>query len=184
MLNKALIEKIEERYGKKLVYSTDVESLCEHIFETTKERLGVSTLKRMFGFVGQKVEPRTSSMDIIAQYCGYPNYELMAKDMGEDTEISDFSPVDEVVANEIPEGTMIQVSYEPARILVLTYIGNGWFIVNESQKSKLIKGDKIRASHLTKGFKLLASDVMREGRSLGPYTAAKEGGLTSVEIIN
>lgn len=36
---------------------------------------------------------------------------------------------------------------------------------------------------MAKGFELLVSDVIRDGRSLGQYHAAKDGGLTSLEII-
>lgn len=183
MLNEKIREKIEAKHGQKMTYSQDCESLSESIYKETGERLSIATLKRLFGFVGLQVVPRMSTMDIIAQYVGYPNYNILAKEIGDDTEISDFTPVDEIVASETDEGTQIQISYDPGRVLVLTYIGEGYFIVNESIKSKLQKGDKIKVSHLTKGFKLLVSDVIRDGRSLGAYTGAKEGGLTSVEII-
>lgn len=183
MLNGKIREKIEEKHGQKMQYSQDCEALSESIFQATGERLSLATLKRLFGFVGLQVAPRQSTMDIIAQYVGYPNYKLLAKEIGDDTEISDFTPVDEVVASATPEGTMVQITYDPGRVIVLTYLGDGWFIVNESIKSKLQQGDKIKVSHLTKGFKLKVSEVIRDGRDLGSYTGAKEGGLTSVEII-
>lgn len=183
MLNLKIIEKIEGRFGRKLLYPRDVAALQQHIFEQTKENLGGSTLKRMFGFVGYGGKNRQSTMDVIAVYCGYNDYKQMAMDLGEDYEVSDFEPVDEIVTVDLSQGTMVQISYDPGRVLVLTYIGDGYYIINESIKSKLQKGDKIKVSHLTKGFKLLVSDVIRDGQSLGAYTGAKEGGLTSVEVI-
>lgn len=183
MLDKDIIAKIEERHGRKLVYSNDCEALSEHIFDVTGERLSIATLKRMFGFVGLKVEPRKSTMDIIAQYVGYPSYELLMSDMGHDTEISEFSYVDEIVSDDLNEGSQIQITYEPGRLLVMTYLGEGYFIINESYHSKLQKGDKVRITHFTKGFELLVSAVIRDGKDLGPYQGAKVGGLSSIEIF-
>lgn len=183
MLNEKLREMIETRHGRKLNYSQECEALSESIFQATGERLSMATLKRLFGFVGLQVTPRRSTMDIIAQYVGYPNYQILAKEIGDDTDISDFTPVDEVVSAETDEGTQVQISYEPGRVLVLTYIGNGYYIVNESQKSKLLKGDKIKVSHLRLGGELVVQEVIRDGKNLGSYTGAKQGGLTSIEII-
>lgn len=183
MLNRDLIDMIEERHGRKLVYSNDCEALSEHIFAVTGERLSIATLKRMFGFVGLNVEPRKSTMDIIAQYVGYQSYELLISDTGRDTDISEFSYVDEVVSDDLTEGSQIQITYEPGRLLVMTYLGDNYFIINESYKSKLLKGDKVRITHFTKGFELLVSNVIRDGNNIGPYQSAKAGGLTSIEVF-
>ena len=183
MLSKVILEKIEERFGRKLQYPRDVSALQQHIFEQTKENLGDSTLKRMFGFVGYGGKNRQSTMDVIATYCGYHDYKQMAIALGEDYEVSDFESVDEIVTADLEQGTMIQISYDPGRVLVLTYIGDGYYIVNESVRSQLMKGDKVKISHLTIGFRLISSEVIRSGRAIGSYVSAKEGGLTSVEII-
>ncbi len=183
MTNKELIKKIEKKFGRQLRYSQECEALVEAIYEETGERLGISTLKRIFGFVGHHVIPRASTMDIIAQYVGYPNYNLLLKDMGNDTEISAFTPVDEIVISKLSEGTQIQFTYHPNRLIVMTYLGNSNFIVNESINSKLQKGDTVKITHLVLGYELVVLDVSRDGISLGSYTAAKQGGLTSLEII-
>ena len=183
MLNQEIIRKIEEKFGKKLQYGNDCEALSEAIIEETGQRISVATLKRMTGFTSQQCIPHISTMDILAQYIGYPNYQLLAQDIDEDTEISDFAWVEELESKSLKEGTQLQITYDPGRVLVLTYLGNDTFIVNESYKSKLQQGDKVTISHFTKGFELLVSDVMRNGESLGPYQAAKTGGLTSIEVF-
>ena len=183
MISKEIIERIEARHGHKLHYNNDCNALSEHIFEVTGERLSVSTLKRMFGFVSLEVEPRKSTMDIIAQFIGYPNYELLINDIGKDTKISQFSDIEEVITSDLKEGSQIKITYDPNRILILTYLGNEYFIVNKSLNSKLCKGDKIRVSHFVKGFELIVSDVIRDNTSIGSYRAAKSGGLTSIEFF-
>lgn len=153
------------------------------IQEATGQTLGTTTLKRMMGFVNGPASSRPSSLDIIAQYLGYPDYNLLAKDLGEDTEISDFRPVESIDSIDLEIGEQIQITYQPNRLLVLTYIGENKYVVNESRGSKLLKGDKLIIAGFYIGFELLVSDVERGGCHLGSYQAAKQGGLTSVEIV-
>lgn len=183
MLNREIIKKIEEKFGKEIQYGRDCEALSEAIIEETGQRIAVTTLKRMTGFVSKQCNPHLSTMDIIARYVGYSNYKLLAKELKHDTEISDFAWVDELESRSLKEGTQLQITYDPGRLLVLTYLGNNQFIVNEAYKSKLQQGDKVTISHFTKGFELLVSDVERNGKPLGPYQAAKAGGLTSIEVF-
>lgn len=183
MLNEEILKRLQERHGKEVKYPVDVEALGEHIFEVTKERLSESTLKRMFGFIANPVKPRRSTMDIIGLYLGYPDFKTLAVALGDNSEISEFSPVEEIISEELEEGTQVQIRYDPDRVIVLTYWGDNYYIVNESINSSLQKGDKVKITHLTVGFKLLASEVLRNGDNLGAYTTAKQGGLTSVEII-
>ena len=183
MLNQEIIKKIEEKFGKKLQYSQDCESLSEAILEETGERISVATLKRLTGFANLRVIPRQSTMDILAKYVGYPNARLLSQDLVEDTEISDFARVEQLESKTLKEGMQIQISYDPGRQLLLTFLGDDTFIVNKSYKSKLQKGDKVTISHFTKGFELLVSEVVRNGESLGSYQAAKAGGLKSIEIL-
>lgn len=184
MTNKEILKKIEERFGKPITYSQECEALVEAIYEATGERLGTTTLKRYFGLVSERVIPRKSTLDIIAQYIGYPSYKLLVADMGSDTDISAFSLVDGVDVTMLENGTQIQLTYDPNRLIVMTYLGDFQFIVNESQGSKLRKGDVLKVTHLDVGYELIAQTVIRDGNNLGQYIAGKEGGLTSIEVIN
>lgn len=153
------------------------------IEEETGQALSTTTLKRMLGFVNGPAQPRMSSLDILAQYLGYPTYSLLAKDIGENTEISEFRPVEKIDSEDLMPGEQVQVAYNPNRLLVLSYLGRNEYLVNESRGGKLLKGDKLSIAGFYIGFELLVSDVQRDGEHLGPYVAAKQGGLTSIEIV-
>ncbi|MDE5812605.1 MAG: hypothetical protein K2H61_09930, partial [Muribaculaceae bacterium] len=73
--------------------------------------------------------------------------------------------------------------YDPDRSLLMTYLGASEFMINESRNIKLRKGDRIKMTHLVVGQEMLVSNVVRDGNSLGGYRAAKDGGLTSIELI-
>lgn len=153
------------------------------IEETTGQTLSTTTLKRMMGFINGPAQARPSSLDILAQYLGYPNYKLLAKDIGEESEISEFRPVESINSADLEVGEQIQVTYHPNRLMLMSYLGDNRYIVNESRGGKLLKGDKLTIAGFYVGFELLVSDVERSGQHLGSFVAAKQGGLTSVEII-
>lgn len=183
MINDNIRQMILEKFNSPLTYPQQCEALAMAIKEATGQTLGTTTLKRMMGFVSGPASPRPSSLDIIAQYLGYPDYSLLAKDLGEDAEISDFRAVESIDSADLEPGEQIQITYNPNRVLVLTYIGENKYVVNESHGSKILKGDKLMVAGFYVGFELLVSDVERGGRHLGSYQAAKQGGLTGVEIV-
>lgn len=183
MINDKIRQMIMEKFNSPIIYPQQCEALAMSIKETTGETLGTTTLKRMLGFVDGPARSRLASLDIIARYLGYPDYNLLSKDLGEDTDISDFSFVDGIDSTDLETGERIRISYHPNRMLLLRCIGENKYEVIESQGSKLLTGDKLIISGFYVGFELLVSDVERGGIHLGSYQAAKQGGLTDVEII-
>lgn len=79
-----ILRRIRAMVGLDMSRSADYDVLSQAIRDRTKENLGVNTLKRLFGFKTDKVVPRLSTMDIIAQYLGYEDYETQIKELGED----------------------------------------------------------------------------------------------------
>lgn len=183
MINDEIRQMIIARFGSPLQYPQQCEALAMAIREATGQTLGTTTLKRMMGFVSGAASPRLSSLDIIAQYLGYSDYGLLAKDLGEDGDISGFRMVESVDSADLLPGERIRISYHPNRVLVMTYTGDNMYVVNESYGSKLAEGDKLMIAGFYVGFELLVSDVERNGVHLGPYQAAKLGGLTDVAIL-
>lgn len=182
MLPQSIIKKILAKYGKDNVYSADCASLADKI------GLSETTLKRMLGLVGENSPernrtPHVSTMDILAKWLGYENYKELLNEIGENNYSSDFPSVSSINVRDLQEGTQLQLKWEPARILVITYCGEDNFIVNESQKGKLQKEDKIKLTDLFLGHEFIVSQVWRGDRLLGQYNGAKDGGLTSIEII-
>lgn len=185
MLDKRIIAKIEEKFGKEVRYKTDIDYLSDDIKSVTGERLSRSTLERLFGHVGLQVTPRKITQDTIAVYLGYKNYEKLAEDYDLSVTMSDFADFEEVVSADLETGAQLQFTYDPERLFVVTYLGDNWFIVNEVYGSKNIqKGDKLRITHLMLHHELIIADIERNGQSLGSYKGAKQGGLTSIEIFN
>lgn len=180
-----ILKRIRDKVGLGMTRSADFDVLSQAIRDCTSENLGVNTLKRLFGFKTDKVVPRLSTMDIIAQYLGSKDYEALIKELGEDADISLFTPVDCLEVQDLAKGSQIQVSYDPNRAFFLTYIGDFQFIVNEVEGSRnILKGDLLTITQLAVGHRFIVSHVVRDGVDLGAYESAKFKGLKSVELIS
>lgn len=182
MLPQTILDKIMEKYGKQTIYSADCAPLAA--------MMGVSetTVKRMFGLVGKDSPeknrvPHNSTMDIVSKWLGYTSYKELLCEIGEGDSSSEFTSLHKIETKDLTAGTQIQIRYEPARVLVMTYLGDEKFLINESKNSKLLKGDMIRLTSLVLEHEMIVSEVIRGGRSLGGYRGAKDGGLTSLEVI-
>ncbi len=182
MLPKSIIDLIHERYGKKQIFSADCAPLGNEI------GISETTVKRMLGLVGPESKeryrvPHASTMEILAKWLGFDSYQVLLENVGEKKVSSEFTELDCIDVDNLQEGSRVRFSYHPAREVTLTYLGNDEFRVANSKNSKLKEGDLLKISHLIKGQELIVGDVMREGVSLGPFRGAKDGGLTSLEIL-
>lgn len=179
-----ILKRIREKAGVEMTKSVDFDILAQAIKDKTNESLGVNTLKRLFGYKTDKVVPRLSTMDVIAQYLDCADYESLIKELGEDADISIFTPIDLIDVKDLEKGTQVRVAYDPNRIFFLTYLGDLKFIVNEVEGSKnILKGDILVITQLAVGHRLVVAHVIRDGLDLGTYESAKFKGLKSVEIV-
>lgn len=179
-----ILKRVRDKVGLGMTTSADFDTLSQAIKDNTNENLGINTLKRLFGFKTEKVVPRRSTMDIIAQYLGYEDYESLIKELGEDADISIFTPIDCIETQELERGTQLRIAYDPNRVFFLTYIGDFQFIVNDVEGSRNIcKGDILTITQIATGHRLVVTHVNRNGEDLGPYESAKFKGLKSVEVI-
>jgi len=104
-------EKVEARFGKPIRYAKDCEVLAVSIHAFTGEKISCSTVKRLFGIIESDNEPRLYTLDIIAEYLGYLNYDHL---------IQDFNPnksglietLETISASDLKKGVIFH--YSPA----------------------------------------------------------------------
>lgn len=182
MLPQSIISMILAKYGKDEVYSADCASLAGKI------GIGETTVKRMLGLVGENSPernrtPHVSTMDLLAKWLGYDNYKSLLREIGEQDYSSEFTSIETIDVRDLDEGTQVQIKYDPDRVIVMTYLGSCTFLINESINSKLQKGDRVKVLYLVLGQLLIVKEIVRGERNVGGYWGAKDGGLTSIEII-
>lgn len=183
--NFEILRRIRLKSGLEMTQSKDFDILAESVKEKTGESLGVNTLKRVFGYKTRNVVARVSTLNIIARYLDYSDYESMIKDLGEDADISQFTSIDCIEAKDLDKGDRLKIKYDPNRVFLLTYLGDMKFLVDEAEGSKnIIKGDILTITQFVAGRRLIAVNVERNGKDLGGYEAAKYKGIESVEVIS
>ena len=158
VFSKYIRQLLGERIQRDLRHSNDCEYLALDIESVTGEHIGVNTIKRLLGFINDERQPRCSTLDVIARYLGFENWDILS--IYDERSNSAFGLTnDELIVSS-----------------------EGRFTVLQSQNSKLLAGDEIWFTHLVRGYPLLVSKVRREGSFLGAFTAGKAQGI-DFEIV-
>ncbi len=182
MLSEIIKELIERKLGKEIRYSSDFEHLSFDIEKHTKQRVGVNTMKRLFGELEGIKEPRLYTLDTVARYLDFKNWDEMLESLDEKGN-SDFSTIEEIEMGNLNTGNQIRFQYSPDREVLIEYIEKNLFKVIESLNSKLKINDIIEIDHFVLKYPLMVNNVIRNGISLGKFTAGKVSGITKLELI-
>ena len=174
-------EEVAKVYGQRIQYPSDCERLSLSIREKLNETIGITTLKRLFGFVSDVQEPRTVTLDILARYCGFQNYAEMLKTLTGSGD-SGFEEAPDIESSTLPIGAKVMFEYLPDRRVELLYVGDLNFKVTESEKGSLQKDDILTISCFNRNQPLIVSNVKRGDEDLGRYVAGKVSGLTALYL--
>lgn len=177
----ALREAVQRRYGDTVATSRHFILLSEAISETVGDTLSVSTLKRMWGYVAGKGEPRIDSLDILARYVGAQSFESFVETTKKlAKEQSDFLCADTLHADDLQPGDVVELTWMPDRAVLLRYEGDFQWTVIENLNSKLQEGCRMIFSHVTAGHPLYADVILpsvSDIDSARPYIAGKQSGV-------
>ncbi|MDL2213105.1 hypothetical protein LJC21_02790 [Bacteroides sp. OttesenSCG-928-E20] len=182
MLSPVIKKLLEEKLGKEIRYSSDIEHLSFDIEKYTSQRISVNTLKRLFGLVQGVKEPRLFTLDVIARYLNFKNWDDITDSLSNHGN-SSFSSIEEIIIEDLQRGDKIVFGYTPDRLVTLEFVEDKTFTVVESFNSKLLLNDTLIINHFVLNYPLLVNRVIRDGVNLGKFTAGKVSGITSLKII-
>lgn len=176
---------IEDCYGKKLQTTTDFEEFSVRLTKKTGEKVSPSTLKRIWGYVSDEHNPRAVTLDALSRYIGHESFYRFTKWLKTSTRYnSSFFNAQQLVANDMMVGTMIEIGWSPNRIIHLRYLGNSKFEVVKSANSKLCVGDRFVTGCFIKDQPLYLPYIERNGEHTAPFVAGRNGGLTILSIVS
>ncbi len=173
---------LSQKSGLNLNDGVHLNKLIEKIEEQEHEHIGLNTMKRLMGQIKDEREPRPSTLNIIARYLGFENWDVMSEATRHVN--SSFDHGGSLASFSVPEGGLVEYSYLPDRKVRLRHLSGSKYVVVHNENSQLREGDVIDAPLFVLRFPLLVSDVVRNGVSLGHYTAGKITGLTSIQLID
>ncbi len=182
MISKVIKQDIEQVLKREIRYPADCEVLEQDIKYKCNETVSASTLKRLFGLIKGNFEPRLYTLDVISKYLGFKNYdhylEILAK-----KDVSEFICIEELIIQDLSAGDTYEFGYEPLRRIGFMYLGNGTSKILFSENSKLQANDVVKITLIALHYPLFISEVVRDNKQLGPYTAGKVSGITYIKKI-
>lgn len=179
---------IEAKLGKTIRYPSDYEQLAYDIERTTKQRISTNTIKRLLGAIDSVREPRLYTLDVIAQYLGFENWDVYVVSLSKEGN-SQFEKAEaadachEISVAELKAGAKVEFQYYPDRKVILEYLGGKEFRVVGSTNSKLHLEDVVEVSNFYLNYPLIINRVVRDGLNIGRFTAGKISGLTYLKLL-
>ena len=177
-----LLKSVEKVYGRRVATTTDFESLSVVIEHEIGELLSASTLKRLWGYVGDRRVPRADTLDILSKYCGKKDFREFCAWLKEDSGVdSEFISTRFIRSCDLEAGDNLALGWAPDRLVRVAYLGGERFRVTSSGKSKLKEGDEFEVDAFMLGFPLYIAAIYRDGQVLPAYVAGRVHGLSVLE---
>lgn len=181
---KNLLAAVEKHHSRSIRTTFDFEALSVTIEQQTMERISASTLKRMWGYVNDKHEPRRYTLDVLSKYVGYKDFQQFCDMIDADPENgSNFFTAFRLTSEDITTGDRVEIGWSPDRYLILEYMGENRYRVSQSLNSKLIVDDEFVSVGFILGHPLYLSGVERKGEVLPSFVAGSSGGLTILSML-
>ena len=176
----ALRGAVEKTVGRAMKTTSDFDHLAASLFETTKVSISAMTLKRFWGYLGEKNErqPRLSTLNLLVQLVGYTDWMTYYKQSSAAGKVeSDFLKNNSLVTNSLSKGTLIRLMWHPDRVVTIRHEGYEVFTVVESINSKLSVGDTFRCGLIVEGEPMYLAQLKHEGGEPVSYVCGREGGV-------
>lgn len=173
---------LEEKFGQPVRYPKDCETLASQISASSKQQISASTIKRLYGFVKGIEQPRLYTLDVISNYLGYSSWENLLMSLNKQNRPSR-EIIEHLIPAQLKKNAVIEIGYEPHRVLTLKYNGKNQFEVINSTDSKLQQGDKIGFESADLHYPLQINEVKRNSKNVGQYLAGSISGVTFIMKI-
>ncbi len=179
-----LLQEIETALKKKLTTPKDFEYLRECIYARLHVFISRTTLMRIWGYLDEGVTPRKGTLDILAQYLGYQDWDGFCKNylLPKEQQSSPVLSRRLNVANTLRRGDKVRLTWQPDRICDIEYLGELQFRIMTSENTRLKAGDTFECSLIIEGEPLYLDNLRQKGHVPIAYVCGKQSGVL-FEII-
>ena len=159
----------------------------ETLSESTRLRTGIllspTTLKRLWGYLDEPVTQRRSTLDTLARFCGWRDYEHFLSGDNPDIESGNVGSNALRAGEDIHPGGRVRLFWNPSRVCEIEYLGNLDWEVVEATGTRLRRGDRFRCPLIVAGEPLYLDGLVKDGSRRGVYVCGSRTGIT-FEIID
>jgi hypothetical protein len=174
-----LCKTIEAALHQEIRTPKDFDQLRERIFLRLHQHVLATTLKRVWGYLDNESGPSVRTLDILAQFVGYENYQAFcSQSPAEGPEPSNLAMNRHLdVMTDLAVGEDIALYWLPDRICRLRYVGDMRFVVTASENTRLKPGDFFCCSIIIEGEPLYLSQLHQGDLKYTNYVSGKRGGI-------
>ena len=179
-----LMALAEKKFGRRLNVANGFEEFALLLSREVRTGVSVSTLKRLYGYVGDVHVPRTYTLDILAQYVGHASFHDFCQWLRRESPCSSqFFSASELSVSDLSVSDEVEIGWLPNRYVRLLYRGEAFFEVVEVRESKLQMGDILEASSFILRGRLYFPYSLRSGERASSFVAGRNGGLTLLNKV-
>ncbi|HAP28552.1 MAG TPA: hypothetical protein DCR26_00410 [Porphyromonadaceae bacterium] len=179
---------VEHKFGSSPGFPSDFDRLADEIDAVVGQRIGVSTLKRIWGYVQSSHTPTYTTLSLLSRYLGHRDWISFCnslRDMDEPGNDSKFTTLSVVFLGDEPIGATFQLEWDAGKGCVIRKIANpSRFEILEARNIKLMAGDTSTIQTLALGQSMYAAHCCRGRHELGTYVGARNGGLLSIKRLD
>ena len=180
-----LMSLVEKKFGRRLNVSNGFEEFALLLSSKLKSQVSASTLKRLYGYVGDVHTPRMSTLDILAQYIGCIDFLDFCQWLRRENPCSShFFSASELSISSLSLYDEVEIGWLPNRYVRLLYRGDASFEVVEVLESQLQVGDILEVSSFILGEPLYFPYILRNGERTSSFVVGKNGGLTLLNKVS
>lgn len=173
-----LLRAVEQAMGEPMATPRDFEALSQRLDKRLGERLSVSTLKRLWGYVNNGFTPSRHTVDVLARFLGYAGWQQFTE-----RATAGVAPSDPVmgeslnVEEHLGVGDRLRLTWAPDRECVIRYCGRTEWIVERSRNTRLQPGDVFKCGLFIAGEPLYLDDLRQLNRPATAYVCGRTAGV-------
>lgn len=168
---------------------TDFDLLAVDILARTGRTIGVSTLKRLWGYVKVDHGVTFSTLSLLCRYIGVGDWDAFCARIAaggvKPYETSGFDTDSIIICDLLPPGAEIEIEWLPDKRCTLRKTAEpDTFTVTASENIKLHPGDTAEVKSLAVGHPFHAALCRRGDTLLGNYTGALAQGIAAIKPVD
>lgn len=169
--------KIQETFGRELLTPKDFECLSESVLRHTGVLMSATTFKRLWGYINEPVTHRRSTLDTLAKYVGWRDWDAFCQ--GESPEVeSGFVANDSInVQKQLKRGDKLRLTWQPGRLCDVEYCGDCSFKILHSEGTKLQAGSIFSCNFIVAGHPLYLDRLIIPGHKPATYVCGRRHGI-------
>ncbi|MGE0568929.1 MAG: hypothetical protein AB7O73_13385, partial [Bacteroidia bacterium] len=173
--------EVEKRAGLQIKYSKDCVVLAAIINEKCRTQISATTLKRIFGMVNGTSSVRKSTLDILALYLDYENWDDLVRFLFH-IEIGS-QGITELKMKDVLHNDAFHIAFGPASYIILKCQSSGKFSVIDEANTSVEVGDEVTITNVNLHHPLLLKKVIRNGITMQNIILGEVSGVTEIKPI-